>query len=67
MGKLRFVLYVSTELDHYYKTLDKSTVVILINATTLLHKSILSTNNFGNNLFGQKYEKQNIPRFFRRL
>ena len=33
--------------------LDKSTVVILINATILLHKSILSTNDFGNNHFGQ--------------
>ena len=35
--------------------LDKSTVVILINATTLKHKATLSTNNFGNNHFGQKY------------
>ena len=35
--------------------LDKSTVVILINATTLMHKSTLSTNDFGNNHFGQKY------------
>ena len=35
--------------------LDKSTVVILINATLLMHKSTLSTNDFGNNLFGQKY------------
>ena len=34
--------------EHY------STVVILINATTLMHKSTLSTNNFGNNHFGQK-------------
>ena len=25
------------------------TVVILINATTLMHKSTLNTNNFGNN------------------
>ena len=33
--------------------LDKSTVVILINATTLMHKATLSTNNFGNNHFGQ--------------
>ena len=33
--------------------LDKSTVVILINATTLMHKSTLSTNDFGNNHFGQ--------------
>ena len=31
-----------------------STVVILINATTLMHTSNLSTNNFGNNHFGQK-------------
>ena len=44
-----------------------STVVILINATTLMHKSTLSTNNFGNNHFGQKYQKQNILRIFRRL
>ena len=28
---------------------DKSTVVILINATTLMHKSTLSTNDYGNN------------------
>ena len=43
------------------------TVVILINATTLMHKSNLSTNNFGNNHFGQKYQRQNILRIFRRL
>ena len=43
------------------------TVVILINATTLMHKSTLSTNNFGNNHFGQKYQRQNILRIFRRL
>ena len=35
--------------------LDKSTVVILIIATFLKHKSILSKNDFGNNRFGQKY------------
>ena len=35
--------------------LDKSTVLILINATTLMHKSTLSTNDFGINHFGQKY------------
>ena len=35
--------------------LDKSAVVILTNATALMHKSTLSTNNFGNNQFGQKY------------
>ena len=46
---------------------QRSTVVILINATTLMHKSTLSTNNFGNNHFGQKYKKENILRFFRRL
>ena len=33
--------------------LDKSTVVILIKATTLMPKSTLSTNDFGNNHFGQ--------------
>ena len=43
------------------------TVVILINVTTLMHKSTLSTNNFGNNHFGQKYQQQNILRIFRRL
>ena len=42
-------------------------VVTLINATTLMHKSTLSTNNFGDNHFGQKYQKQNILRIFRRL
>ena len=35
--------------------LDKSTVVILFNATTLRHNSTLSTNDFGKNHFGQKY------------
>ena len=35
--------------------LDKSTAVILFNATTLMHKSTLSTNDFVNNHFGQKY------------
>ena len=34
--------------------LDKSTVVSLINARTLMHKSTLSTKDFGNNLFEQK-------------
>ena len=29
--------------------LDKSTVVIIINATFLMHKSTLSTNDFENN------------------
>ena len=33
--------------------LDKSTVVILMNATTLMDKSTLSTKDFGNNPFGQ--------------
>ena len=33
--------------------LDKSTVVILIIATAFMQKSTLSTNNFGNNHFGQ--------------
>ena len=33
--------------------LDKSTVVILNIATTLMHKSTLNTNDFGNNHFGQ--------------
>ena len=46
---------------------EASTVVILINATTLMHKSTLSTNNSGNNHFGQKYQKQNILRIFRKL
>ena len=35
--------------------LDKSTVVILVNATFLMHKSTLGTNDFENNHFGQKY------------
>ena len=43
------------------------TVVILINATILMHKSSFSTNNFGNNHFGKKYQKQNVLRIFRRL
>ena len=34
--------------------LDKSTAVILINATFLLHKSTLGTNDFGNNHIGQR-------------
>ena len=33
--------------------LDKSTIVILINATTLMHQSALSTNDFGINPYGQ--------------
>ena len=45
----------------------KSKVMILINVTTLMHKSTLNTNNFGNNHFGQKYQKQNILRISRRL
>ena len=43
------------------------TVVILINATTLMHKSTVNTNNFGINILDKKYQKQNILRFFRRL
>ena len=39
---------------------DKSTVVILINATFSMHKSTLSTNDFGNNHFGQKYSNDFI-------
>ena len=35
--------------------LDKSTVVIFFIATTLMHESTLSTNDFGNNRFGQRY------------
>ena len=35
--------------------LDKSTVVILINASFLMNKSTLSTNDFGNNHFGRNY------------
>ena len=42
-------------------------LVILINATSLKHKSTLSTNNFGINHFGQKYQKENILRIFRRF
>ena len=40
----------------------QNTVVISINAITSMHKSTLNTNNFGNNLFGQKYQEQNILR-----
>ena len=35
--------------------LDTSTAVILINATFLMHKSTLGTNDFVNNHFGQTY------------
>ena len=42
-----------------------NTVMILIDATTLMHKSTLSTNNFGNNHFGQNYHKQNSLENFR--
>ena len=38
--------------------LDKSTVVILINATFLMHKSTLGTKEFENNHFGQKYTSE---------
>ena len=34
---------------------DKSTEVILINATFLMHKSTLDTIDFENNHFGQKH------------
>ena len=36
------------------KILHKSTVVILINATFLMHKSTLSTNDYGNNHLDKK-------------
>ena len=32
--------------------------MILINATNLMHKSTLSTNNFRNNHFGLKYQEK---------
>ena len=51
----------------HVNSFSRCTVVILINATTLMHKSTLNTNNFGNNHFGQKYQKQNILRIFRRI
>ena len=35
--------------------LNKRPVMILINATFLMHRSTLSTNDFENNHFGQKY------------
>ena len=38
--------------------LDKSTVVILFNATFLMHKSTLGKNDFGINHFGQKYSSE---------
>ena len=38
-------------------------VMILNNATTLMHKSTLSTNIFGNDHFGQKYQKQKKIKF----
>ena len=50
-------------LLYYRKQL--TTVVILINATTLTHKSTLSTNTFGNKHFGQKYLEQNILEYLR--
>ena len=37
--------------------------MILINATTLMHKLTLSANNFGSNHFGQKYQKHNFLEF----
>ena len=50
------------ELEPYCSA-DHYTVVILINATALMHKAILSTNNFGNNHFGQKYQKKILLEF----
>ena len=44
--------------------LDESTVVILINVTFLMHKSTLSTNDFGINHFGQKYSSDFINATF---
>ena len=41
--------------------------MILITAATLKRKSTLSTNSIGNNHFGQKNQKQNFLRNFRRL
>ena len=38
----------------------QNTVVILINATFLMHKSSLGTNDFGNKHFGQKYSSDFI-------
>ena len=35
--------------------LEKSTVVNLIKATFLMHKSTLGLNDFGNNHFGRNY------------
>ena len=41
-----------------------NTVLILFIATTLMQKSTLSTNNFGNIHFGLKNQKQNPFRIF---
>ena len=38
--------------------LDEIIRVLLINATFLLHKSTLSTNDSGNNYFGEKYSSE---------
>ena len=52
---------------HHIKTITACTVKLSINATTVMHKSTLSTNNFGNNSFRQKYQQRNILTIFRRL
>ena len=61
---IRSALWAKIWVNFYQKW---SAVVILINATTLMHQSTLSTSNFGNNHFGQKYQKQNILKIFRRI
>ena len=56
----------ATVLGYFpFACIDNNTVVILINATTLMHKSTFNTNNFGNNHFGQEYQEQNILRIFK--
>ena len=61
------IILLSPNYSEFAVKCDWNILVILINATTLMHKSILNTNNFGNNHFEQKYQKQNNLGIFRRL
>ena len=58
--KTSMFIHVSCIIGVWFANLSEVlqyTVVILNNATTLMHKVNLSTNNFGNNHFGQKYQE----------
>ena len=55
---------VKTELLRYGQYWACRAVVILINATTLMHKSTLNTNNFGNNHLDKSTRNKIFLKFF---